>query len=354
MAIPAVGFLVDAGILLFYILGWVVALGLLYTWNATFHHLFKGIADALSFTIHGPLGWSHTFHLGSWANSIDHTAQQFFSDWALGCEIIIGKTWHGMGDLFWAMSHAISDASSATLDFGHWLVHNYIPGAIDATLEPWLKKTNKAAAGAGAAGALAALLKRATRAENAAQSAATDAAKAEAHAAALAAGHAKSVATTVEHTIVHDTKVITQVVNVGELPTQFGRTVKQIRRRLGKVEALLGATAFAAAMANVLGIPSWRCLTKGPLGRTSRFLCGAPSWLLDFLLLGVVEGFIVSDLCGFTNLLIKQAEAIRPALLELVDVEDALIGCGGSVKPMNFALPPISLPAVVGISPLAA
>lgn len=350
MVAPAIGFLADAGILIFYLFGWGVALGLLYTWDATFHHLFKGIADLLSFTIHGPLGWSHTFHLGGWANTIDHKAKEFFSDWALGCEIIVGKTWHGMGQLFWAMSHAISNASNDTLNLGHWLVHDFVPGAINAFTDQWKHKTNKAAAVAAGAAAGLALLKRAQRAEHAAEGAAASAAKSAAHAAQAEASHAKSVATTVEHVVTHETKVITEVVNVAELPTQFGRTVKQIRRRLGKVEALLGATAMAVAMANVLGIPNPRCLTKGPVGRFSRALCGMPTNLLNDLLGLIADYFVVSHICDVLPFIEDAASTIgTPLVAELTKVGAGL--CDANTQPAALVGPMPTIPALVfGVS----
>lgn len=137
-------------------------------------------------------------------------------------------------------------------------------------------------------------------------------------------------------------------------PIPFGYTIKSLRRRLHRVEALLGVGAFAAVLASTLGV-SLRCVKPGGnLGRLARSVCRAPTWLIRFLVAGVVEAFIVSDLCAFTSLMTAEAVKIRPALLTLVDVEDALINCGGTSKPMTFSLPPISLPAVVGTSPLAA
>jgi len=127
-----------------------------------------------------------------------------------------------------------------------------------------------------------------------------------------------------------------------------------VNKRLRRLEGLFGVTVFAGLMAKVLGVPNWRCLTRGNVGRAARFFCGAPTWLADMLLLGVVEAFVVSDLCRFTDLLMAEAEKIRPALLKLVDVEDALIGCHGTVKPIDFKLPPLSLPPMPGASALAA
>jgi hypothetical protein len=71
---------------------------------------------------------------------------------------------------------------------------------------------------------------------------------------------------------------------------------------------------MAAAMANVLGLPNWRCLTRGNIGRAARHFCGLDKWLVDLLLLGSVEAFVATDLCEFTHLLGIAAKAQRPRL----------------------------------------
>jgi len=129
----------------------------------------------------------------------------------------------------------------------------------------------------------------------------------------------------------------------------------RISRRLHRVEGLFGAAVMAAAMANALGLgKNWRCITRGNIGRAARHLCGLDKWALDFLLLGSVEAFIATDLCEFTHLLSEATKLQVPALMELVSVEDALIGCHGAEKPLQFKLPTASLPPLQGVSPLAA
>lgn len=114
------------------------------------------------------------------------------------------------------------------------------------------------------------------------------------------------------------------------------------------------ATGAAVLVARAIGGVSANCVKKGNIGRFARLICGLDSWLVKLLLVGLVEGFVANDLCAFSNLLMRQAQLIRPALMELVNVEDALIGCGGAEKPLVFNLPPASLPPLQGVSPLAA
>lgn len=339
-----------SAMLLFWLLSWGVALGLLWIWMATFHHLFQGIAKALSFTVKTHVGYSHTFHLGSWATTIDHAAQQWFSNWAIGAEILVGKTWHAMAEMFWAMSHAISDASSATLDFGHWMVHDYVPGRIKADLGPLRNKTNKAAATAAAAAAGLAALKHEQREGARHQATTNKVAKAETKHAEHTATHAKAVATTTANTVTHETKVITQVVEVHSLPVPFGRTVSQLRRLARKHEAIIGATVFAAAMANVLGVPNPRCLTKGPFGRFARTLCGMPSNLLnDFL--GLLADFVIlENICTVLPWLESAASEIGTPFVEVLTEVGAGL-CRGSKAPGVLRGPKPSVPALIfGVS----
>lgn len=140
-------------------------------------------------------------------------------------------------------------------------------------------------------------------------------------------------------------------------PAWIGRTARQVRwhaRRLKRLEALLGVTGMAVAMSRVLGLPNWRCLTRGNIGRAARHFCGLDKWLVDLLLLGTVETFIAADLCEFSHLLGIAAKAERPALLELVKVENVLVGCHGTRKPLVFDLPHADVPPLQGRSPLAA
>jgi hypothetical protein len=140
-------------------------------------------------------------------------------------------------------------------------------------------------------------------------------------------------------------------------PAWVGRTARQVRahqRRLARIEALLGIGAIAALLARTLGVSVKCARPGGNLGRIARSICGAPSWLIRFIVAGAIEAFAVADLCEFTHLLSLATKSQRPALMELVSVEDALIGCHGTIKPLVFDLPPADLPPLQGVSPLAA
>lgn len=57
-----------------------------------------------------------------------------------------------------------------------------------------------------------------------------------------------------------------------------------IWKRLRRVEALIGVTAFAAVLAKTLGLRSVRCLKDGNIGRGARAFCAADSGLIGSLL----------------------------------------------------------------------
>jgi hypothetical protein len=116
----------------------------------------------------------------------------------------------------------------------------------------------------------------------------------------------------------------------------IGRTAKQARahaRRLARLEALLGTAALTAAVAvalNRLGLRWLRCSSLNRIGR--RVGC-APWRMLEDVFMGTFTVLVASDLCRWTALMTTAAEQARPLFLELVDVENALVGCHGNTAP---------------------
>ena len=106
-------------------------------------------------------------------------------------------------------------------------------------------------------------------------------------------------------------------------------------------DAFVGAVAIALTR---LGLSWIRCPSLGRLGK--RFGC-APWQLLEEFLAASFTALAVADLCTFANVAMDTAVLIRPALLVLVDVEDALVGCHGAtgappLEPTRLRLPPNS------------
>lgn len=99
------------------------------------------------------------------------------------------------------------------------------------------------------------------------------------------------------------------------LPIPWRTDIKALKRRLTKVEGLLGVTALAIAMSRVLGVSS-KCLRSGNVGKMARALCGLPSDIFGMLLGGLVVlegGFSVvqftKDLQSVEDQIVKGLQA---------------------------------------------
>ena len=115
-----------------------------------------------------------------------------------------------------------------------------------------------------------------------------------------------------------------------------------------------GTLAFAGAVAlalSRLGLGWLRCNSLSRLGK--RVGCGGFAALED-ILFGAVTALAVTDLCEFATIAMGTAELIRPALLELVDVEDALVGCHGATGAPPLEPSRLRLPTNTRNLPLAA
>jgi hypothetical protein len=121
-----------------------------------------------------------------------------------------------------------------------------------------------------------------------------------------------------------------------------------------KHEAALGIGALTSVVAialSRLGLNWLRCDSLGRLGR--RIGCGGFGLAEEFLAATFV-GLAVTDLCDLAAAAAAVAEQMVPVLMELVDVEDALVGCHGATSLPPFALPTLHLsPTNLGL-PLAA
>jgi hypothetical protein len=320
--------------LFFAIVGYLAARGLLATWTHSLGFVLQWMGTHLRIKI--PLPHIRDIHIdvGKPFREADHAIITALQTWAAGAEIEMGFFLHGAGRLATLTAEAIDHLAHETAETFDWLAHRHIPKRVThavALAFPFVRLQRMIA-----------------------------------HAIAHAIPAVRKEIHTVTHEVTHEiTHVIRRAAPV-VLPIPLGlpRIRAEIRgltkrnlritKRLHRLEGLLGVAAMAAAMANVLGLPNWRCLTRGNIGRAARHFCGLDKWLVDLLLLGSVEAFVATDLCEFTHLLGIAAKAQRPALMELVSVENALVGCHGTTSPPLFVLPSADLPPLQGVSPLAA
>lgn len=120
------------------------------------------------------------------------------------------------------------------------------------------------------------------------------------------------------------------------------------RKRLRRLEALLGVTGLAIALANVLGLPNWRCLTRGNVGRTARAICGIPSHLLNDLLGLVVDFFVLTNICEVITLLNEGFGVVAGPLADFAGA------AGGALCHGDYSAPPAHPVAAFTVPPLQA
>src|SRR5207302_4135025 len=128
---------------------------------------------------------------------------------------------------------------AATLDFGHYVIHDYVPSLVWSNVEPLRKKQKNTAAAAAAAAAGLLALRREQREQHHQQTRTNRATGTKVQHAQETATDARDRVGTVEQTQAGTTKVITEVIHVAALPVPFGRTAKQLWRLARKHEGII-------------------------------------------------------------------------------------------------------------------
>lgn len=331
VAVDFVALAIDAAAMLLYALGWIACLGLLYTWNSTFHYIFKWIADVLTFTVHIPGLYRHTFSLGGWATDIDTVARNALSDAAKTCDQAMGKLFYIYGWIVYETVTEIQHLAQDTLAMGHWLAHKVVPTYVHTITHPvvTVQKVGQAALSYlyGQVGVIDKRLGFLDRELHHLERASSD-----------VIHLPRSVVWPQFRKAFHEIALWRHVTNI----------------RLRRLERLLAASGLAVAVANMLGLPNWRCLTKGPIARVSRALCGLPSNFLNDLLGLLADVWIVENICTLIPLLETAASDIGTPLIEALTPVGAGL-CHGVTKPSPLPSPPLDLPpvyfgtAVVGV-----
>lgn len=315
--------------LLAVVASYLLARALVYIWEYTFGAMLKGIANVL------PGGWKvfgHTI-IPDTAAAFRHLESQVFTslqNWASSSERAVAGVWHAMGAV-WRWNAGIAEWLAKETDHAvEWLIHVRTPKITRALILSAFP---------------VAFLTRLIAAQIA-----------------KLIPHVAKVVTTVEHTITHT--IVHTVTKAGAvvLPGPLGiphiwkeirgftKRLARIHWRLSRLEALLGVTGMAIAMARVLGLPNWRCLTRGNVGRTVRHLCGLPTHLLDDLLGLLVDVLIVEDICQVITLLTQGLGIIQGPVNTLVGALDGALCHGDYGAPPTVEPPALSLPPVTGLA----
>lgn len=286
---PAAGGLGAAAVLgvigLLALLGWMFARGSLYAWKYTIGWLLEGLADHLRIDV-----WAVHWDIGGPLRDLDHAVLGRLGAWAATCEHKAGYFFHlSAYVLEWGL-YETAILARDTWQFGEWLVTKYIPrhaqAAAYAVFPPaYLARllynairreypnVRHLISAAVAAGVGAITLPRLRTLESEFEALRKWLSRHKSTAAALGAiGGA----------------IAFPWLEILPRLKQVERWVGRTNRRLRRLEALLGAAGMAAVMANALGLPNWRCITRGNIGRVSRLLCGLPSDLFAALLAGLL------------------------------------------------------------------
>lgn len=326
-------------------LGFVVCFGLLQAWRHTIGAVFRSVADKKI-----GLKWVGSIKPLSFLGSIDNAVEATLSDWASGFQKQYGLAMHYMAEFAKVSADELAKLGFATHRAETWVINRFVPHSIARETNPLKKKANQAAAAAGAAAAAAVVARNAARSHAHSQEAATTKAQTTAGHAEHTAAQAKTVAKTATHTPAQTAVITVAHPSIASLPIPFGRTIAQIKKRLSRAEAWVGAGALSIAMANVLGLPNPRCLRDGPLGRVSRRLCGIPTSLLNDLLGLVADFFILENICAVLPWLESAASEVGTPLVELLTEVGAGL-CKGSSAPAVLQGPKASIPALIfGVS----
>lgn len=350
----AAPFAITAAALLVELLGYMVCLGLIWIWLNTVGRALLHLADALTFSFHIPIVGRVGFNWGGPFRDVNTLVMNFLSAWALGAHITVGWLWHNLAWL-WEQSLAeLAALGEATHDLGYWIVHTAVPTYVHAQLWP-LREAIRAAHVV--TKTIETKIVRVTKVIEIKTAGAVHTVIRETALPFLGSWRWLHAHIAILRRLVTDAGKIEAAIAIPfptDLPIPWGRTISNIRKRLGKVEALLGATGLAIAMANVLGLPNWRCLTRGNVGRTARALCGiGPAALQDILGL-LTDVLIVTNICMVTDLLERGLQVIEGPIDSIVGVVGGSL-CNGdfqeppTIGPVALSLPPVSGLALSGV-----
>jgi hypothetical protein len=236
--------------------------GLTYMWERTFGRMLLGIAGFMNWSV-TVLGHHIGFDFGGPFRAANNGVQNWLKAWTKGAEIEIAWTLRAMSATWTAGVYASEWLARETAQTFEWLTHVRVPKvikyAVPLTLTPILLRK-----------LVNAVLP---------------------HIHAVVNRPVQVIYRTIPHAATRAAvKVVTEAYHlparVAALPgevTGLTRRNARLAKRLHRVEALLGATVFAAALANVLGITS-RCVRSGNFGRAARAICGLDSSFFSSLL----------------------------------------------------------------------
>jgi hypothetical protein len=288
---------------------WIMYRALKGVWRLVFSPMLEGIANSVKINV-----WRVHLNPGGVITDIDHRIINFLGEQALASEQAMGYWFHQAARLqMWIVNETWALARD-TFHFGEWIVKKYGPLLVTTATTvafPWPK-----------------IIRAVDSAISAALAKSVKLAHGIAHEAASVSIPKVTIPYLGELDWLHKhwRALIAALAAAGSIAVAPGLAIPKVwrgidellhsrsitNRRLSRLEGLLGATALAAAMANVLGLRSARCLRSGNLGRLSRAVCGFDSSLLSSLL-GLTAAV------GGTLSIVELAEANQRILPGVID-----------------------------------
>lgn len=270
---------------LFALLAWIVCLGLLWAWRHTIGAGLRAAANTLDFRV-----FHVTIPLGKPLTYLDDVVTQELGAYANATHRAVGYFWLQAAHLQTWVGDEIAGIAEDTYAWAKWMQHVHVPR--------WVKIV----AGTAIAPALLARL-----IANEVRKALTHYGKVATHAASSATTTiVRTIVKPIERKVVHITKVVyaggataalaaagavtIPWAHVHVFPRLHDLDLARLRhnKRIKRLEKIFAAAGAAAIMANALGLPNWRCITRGNLGRASRALCGLDSLIMGALLAGLI------------------------------------------------------------------
>jgi len=309
------------------LLAWLIYRSLHYVWLHTIGWVVGKIAN-----VGIPTGFFGSVHPLSWLNSVNNTVMNWLAAQALANEEAMGKFFHEAARL---QEWIVKELYGLGADVFNWLDHfhhHLIGRVLKALIAPIEDLARAAKSVAVAAYDEALTLER------------------------------KAIA--IEHGLAGDIRGGLKRALPWLLPgiPLIGWLIKEVRgishwvarhnRRLRRLEGLLGVTGMAVAMSNVFGLPNWRCLTRGGVGRFARGFCGLPLHLLNDVLALIADFFIFETLCDVIPVLATITSDVAVPLVEaLTPIEAGLCDRNHTV---SKRLPAIALRLAKPIYPISA
>lgn len=326
------------------LLGWAFCRGALYGWKHTLGWLFEGLAGLLDFSV-----WRFHVDLGGGLRALDEAVIRRLGAWAAQSEHAAGYFFHGAA---WIIEWATYETALLARD-----TYRFADKLLNHTLPRWAKYAVLAAF---PPALLAALVYDAIRKEYPNLKRLIRAA--------ITAGIG-TIAIPRLHELERDLErlrawlakhksaaaILGAVGGAVALPwTHIFPRLKAIERwdgltkkRLRRLEKILGAAGAAAIMANALGLSSWRCITRGNIGRVSRALCGLSTAAIEDILGLLVDVFVLVNICETITLLEQGFSLIAGPLNDWIGTADEMfVHCNydlpGALPDAALSLPPVT------------